>query len=150
MSRFATIAIGALIVLALGFYAWLENDSIQGVLWMATVVVAIVTIVLAARSETRIGGAATGAAVGVLTAVMWWEGRWLAYLSGWNGLEMDRFLSATGDSSITAADAQILVFLVGFALGVPYAIAGCLIGLLVGWRSELARAAAPPPDILNP
>jgi hypothetical protein len=62
----------------------------------------------------------------------------LPFLTGWNGLEIDRFLSALGEMPVTPGEAQILALFFGTLLGVPCAV----VGGIVGWMAARGRTHA--------
>lgn len=123
---------GAFGVLAAGFVAPLASDVMASVLWVGMAMLSAVLVIIAARTVGRLEGATRGAAIGFVTALLWWEGRWLSYLIGWGGLKMDRFLSALGEMPISAGGAQLLTLLVASVWGLVFAACGAVVGSVAG------------------
>jgi hypothetical protein len=129
---FKFLLAGAVGVLAAGFLAPLASGVMASVLWVGMAMLSVVLVIMAARTVGQLQGATRGAAIGFVIALLWWEGRWLSYLIGWGGLEMDRFLSALGEMPISAGGAQLLTLLVASLWGLVFAACGAVIGSFAG------------------
>jgi hypothetical protein len=126
-----------------GFIAPLVSDTIGYVLWLTTLAVSSVAVIFAGLLSSRVlEGVAIGALTGYFTAVLFYEGRWLAFLTGWNGLEIENFLSALGEMPVTAGEAQVIALFFGSLLGVPFAVVGGIIGWM-GARNRDHAAEMP-------
>ena len=131
------IALGAVAwALLAGFLAPLVSESLGYFLWLSTLVLSLLAVIFAGLLAFRVFEAVVlGALTGLFTAVLFYEGRWLAFLTGWNGLEIDRFLSALGEMPVSAGQAQMLALIFGALLGVPMAV----VGGIVGWMAARDR-----------
>jgi len=119
------------------------SGAVSGTLRAAIIFISLATVVVAARTTDRPAALLIGGAIGLLMPVLFWEGRWLAHLSGWSGLEIDRFLSAIGEMPVSAGEAQMLALLVGVISGIPCAVVGAVVGWVAGRRSNADDAARP-------
>jgi hypothetical protein len=132
------IAAGAVTwALSAGFIAPLVSDTVGHIFWLSILAVSLVAVIVAGLLSRRVLEAVViGALTGFFAAVLWNEGRWLAYLTGWNSLEIDRFLSALGEMPVTAGEAQMLALILGTLLGLPMAAVGAIIGWMASRRQD--------------
>jgi len=126
---FALIAC-VLAAFTLGFAASvIVGETYGGILFYVSLLIAAAMVVLiGVGSSNRLFAVLTGFGLGLLTPVMYYEGRWVAFLTGWNGLEMRKFLSALGEMDTTAAEAQGLVIIFGGLFGIVSGLAGAALG----------------------
>jgi hypothetical protein len=127
---------GLAVVLAAGSLQPLSSDAIASVLGMGTLVIALAVVIAVGHYLDRGWASLACGAMGFLSPLLWSEGRWLAYLSGWDGLDMSRFLSALDEMPVDAGEAQGLALLLGGVVAVPASLCGAAIGWIAGRRPE--------------
>ena len=140
MRPFAIAAGGLAAVLGAGFLQPLSSETVESILGMSTLLVSLAMVIAVGHYLDRGSALLACGATGFLAPLLWSEGRWLAYLSGWNGLEMSRFLSALDEMPVDAGEAQALALLLGGVIAIPAALCGAAIGWIAGRRPVVRTA----------
>jgi hypothetical protein len=104
------------------------GETYGAILFYVSLVTAAVIVIVVGLSSSWLSATLMGTGLGFLTPLIYYEGRWIAYLTGWNGLEMRLFLSSLGEMDVTAVEAQALVILLGVVFGIPCGLAGATLG----------------------
>jgi hypothetical protein len=114
------------------------------VLFYVSLLLAATTVVAIGLGSGRVFATLSGFGVGLLTPVMYYEGRWVAFLTGWNGLEIRKFLSALGEMDTTPAEAQGLVIIFGGLFGIVSGLAGAALGWMASRNQRESLPAGSP------